>query len=596
MDKKKIWILVLLGVIVAASLAFLVQCMANARGEGDEAYRFIYEHLKDMPLDELEEQADAFYFREEYDSTLVCYTMVAEHLKNRNDKRSRTVLARAYNRIGHIFMLKSDYASAYESFLKALEVDDPYGSNLARIYISIIYSYYGDYEQAMNYGKQAYSFCLKEKDYVNLLTVYHNVIDEAFMHDQLLSEMDFLRAFRDLENLPDTPIARYEKASNRGMIAVVEADYARAISCFKEALSYVEEVEHWIDYRIDAYRYIGHCHAMSGRFGEAVENMQYANCLAREDGYMVLVILTTKSLADFYKMAGNDSEALHCEFRYLQVRDSVFSMQNLKHITEIRVSAELAKVQENYAQVLLEKQMQARLLYVAGVVIFLIVIGLVFIVHQYRRIKQSNQALFEKNLQLMGLQGMVSGSPAVGNLNPERMSGGGCPEPLIPDSADSVFGQLGTMKLESVPVSVMHPGAAGNSMEDADSRTDSEDALNERVFAAVSQAMEDSEAWCDPDFSLEQLSDLAGYNSKYVSKAINDKTGKNFRTFLNEYRIREASRRLLDRENSGRYTNEYIGELVGFRSRSTFNTVFKKITGLTPKEYQHQAGLYQNRE
>ena len=378
---------------------------------------------------------------------------------------------------------------------------------------------------------------------------------------------------------------------------MVEADYARAISCFKEALSYVEEVEHWIDYRIDAYRYIGHCHAMSGRFGEAVENMQYANCLAREDGYMALVILTTKSLADLYKMAGNDSAASHCEFRYLQVRDSVFSMQNLKHITEIKVSAELAKVQESYARVLMEKQMQARLLYVAVAVIFLIVIGLVFIVLQYRRIKQSNQALFEKNLQLMGLQGMVSGSrPAKGNLNPERMAGGGCPEPLIPDSADSVYGQLGTMKPESVTMSDMHPEATRNSMGDTDSGMGAEDALNERVFAAVSHAMETSEAWYDPDFSLEQLSDLAGYNSKYVSKAINDRAGKNFRTFLNEYRIREASRRLLDRENSGRYTNEYIGELVGFRSRSTFNTVFKKITGLTPKEYQYQAGLYQNRE
>lgn len=39
----------------------------------------------------------------------------------------------------------------------------------------------------------------------------------------------------------------------------------------------------------------------------------------------------------------------------------------------------------------------------------------------------------------------------------------------------------------------------------------------------------------------------------------------------------------LRRENSGRYTNEHIGELPGFRSRSAFNTVFKKITALASR-------------
>ena len=51
------------------------------------------------------------------------------------------------------------------------------------------------------------------------------------------------------------------------------------------------------------------------------------------------------------------------------------------------------------------------------------------------------------------------------------------------------------------------------------------------------------------------------------------------------YRIREACRRLSDPARSN-LTIEAISDELGFRSRSNFNTVFKKITGLTPGSYQ----------
>ena len=44
-----------------------------------------------------------------------------------------------------------------------------------------------------------------------------------------------------------------------------------------------------------------------------------------------------------------------------------------------------------------------------------------------------------------------------------------------------------------------------------------------------------------------------------------------------------------DLNNYGNYTIEAISESVGFKSRSTFVTSFKRITGLTPSQYQRMA-------
>ena len=53
--------------------------------------------------------------------------------------------------------------------------------------------------------------------------------------------------------------------------------------------------------------------------------------------------------------------------------------------------------------------------------------------------------------------------------------------------------------------------------------------------------------------------------------------------------IKEACKRMGDIEHYGNYTIEAISESVGFKSRSTFVTSFKRITGLTPSQYQRLA-------
>ena len=118
------------------------------------------------------------------------------------------------------------------------------------------------------------------------------------------------------------------------------------------------------------------------------------------------------------------------------------------------------------------------------------------------------------------------------------------------------------------------------------SRLKIDDQQRKELLAQIKHIMEETTDYCDCDFSLEKLASAIGTNSKYVSQLINETYGKNFRTFINEYRIKLACLRLDNTEEYGNYTVQAIGESVGYKSRGNFTEIFKKHTGLTPAIYQ----------
>jgi AraC-like DNA-binding protein len=88
--------------------------------------------------------------------------------------------------------------------------------------------------------------------------------------------------------------------------------------------------------------------------------------------------------------------------------------------------------------------------------------------------------------------------------------------------------------------------------------------------------------------NLASLSDLAHTikeSSHHVSQVINEVMGKGFFEMLAWYRVEEA-RRIIREDPDGKLTVEDIAEQVGYNSKSSFNTVFKKQTGQTPSEFR----------
>ncbi len=94
-----------------------------------------------------------------------------------------------------------------------------------------------------------------------------------------------------------------------------------------------------------------------------------------------------------------------------------------------------------------------------------------------------------------------------------------------------------------------------------------------------------AEKWYrNPEFTLNEVTRRVSSNTKYVSNAIKLFSGLNFNYFVNTFRVKEATERLL-RDNFS-MTMEELMHQCGFQNRGTFYRAFNAKVGMTPKEFR----------
>lgn len=103
-----------------------------------------------------------------------------------------------------------------------------------------------------------------------------------------------------------------------------------------------------------------------------------------------------------------------------------------------------------------------------------------------------------------------------------------------------------------------------------------------RIAGKLRHAMEGDALYLDANLSLWALSSHIGVTDNYVSQTLNEEIQLNFFDFVNGYRIEAAKRALRDSDA----TILAIAYDVGFNSRSSFYTAFRKVTGQTPSAFR----------
>lgn len=105
-----------------------------------------------------------------------------------------------------------------------------------------------------------------------------------------------------------------------------------------------------------------------------------------------------------------------------------------------------------------------------------------------------------------------------------------------------------------------------------------------RYDDAVTRVMNFCYRYFDTDVSLADAAEACFLDGKYISKIFTKNIGISFTDFINEKRVAKACL-MLER------TDKNIIDIAfecGFRNQSTFNLVFKKHTGTTPKAYRQK--------
>ena len=245
---------------------------------------------------------------------------------------------------------------------------------------------------------------------------------------------------------------------------------------------------------------------------------------------------SARALMSFYTSQGDMANAVRFQKIYFGLTDSLMNMEQFLNISSRHQQRDMDARGDEITVLNRQSWRQRIVIAVIGVLLALAIAFIVIVIRQKHRLDAAYRTLFEKDRQIVEMT-----SPAEKEEEEE--------------------------------------------LSQQEQRENRERELYERIV----KAMDTTRDYCKADFGLGSLVSLVGSNVAYVSKVVGQYSGQNVPSFINEYRVREACRRILDEENYGHLTFQAIGESVGFSTQVSFNRTFKKVTGLTPTLYRKMA-------
>ena len=112
--------------------------------------------------------------------------------------------------------------------------------------------------------------------------------------------------------------------------------------------------------------------------------------------------------------------------------------------------------------------------------------------------------------------------------------------------------------------------------------------ISEELINKIEKFLYEKEIFIDSNLTLDKLSKLLNSNRTYVSENINAHYKVSFSALIKSLRIKKAREMLIDPKFSN-YSIEGIATSVGYKSISSFNSSFKKDTGITPSYFRNNA-------
>ena len=157
------------------------------------------------------------------------------------------------------------------------------------------------------------------------------------------------------------------------------------------------------------------------------------------------------------------------------------------------------------------------------------------------------------------------------------------PAPSAPAPETTGLPQAATAAETIVP---REPAAAAHPTETIPATADiGPPAADPLIMERIRRALVDDQLYQNPTLTLAELSAHTGLPSRLISFTVNAGFGRTFNDLVNGYRVAEVQRRLAA-PDARRFTLLGIAFESGFNSKTTFNRIFKQVTGVAPREYQ----------
>ncbi len=512
-------------------------------------------------LEKLKIKGDACMNKGRMDSALVLYSIIINRYNSDMPRDEQNLCASAMNNAAYLYMFHhSNYSEAYTNLLRAQHIAEENGMQklLPCVYLNIgnIYTIYYDNKTAVKFFKKSFYSSIDVNDWSILLTVFTNLVGTAIQEERISSVRDEVAVFRRL-NIPKMPMLRYSRLMCSAAEYLLKDNNSMAVDCLRQAAAAVDSKLQPERYRLFVNQLEAIVLGKSKRYKEA---LALSLKIERESGKEAPDIQEQmrSNISTLYGKLGKADSALLWQERRMALSDTIFRDQRYSQIRDLNVAYEM----QNANMKLLHSENKRHTIMVALVVtLFAMVIIFVLVlvlINKNRRLNISNHDLYRRNGEIMRM-----------NDNERKLR--------------TEYEQRIAECEREIKILTEKDVQSVESKQSSDAM---DEAVRQSLLEKINNVLDDVSEISKNEFSIGRLSKLVSSNSHYVSQVINETYGKNFSTVLGEARVRQACKRLGDIEAYGNLTIEAIAGELGFKSRSNFVTVFKKITGLTPSEYK----------
>lgn len=480
------------------------------------------------------------------------------------------------------------YTASMKSYLDGLRIAEHQGYSelTARFYNGMgnLYSTQGDYQMGLYFYRKALSSSRKTGQKTLQNAVLNNLVGASCFVGQADSGMVFLQQME--ANVEHNRGYRYNILMGRGLVAKSQDQPAAAASYYIQARQYAIRAGMDSSFVDNTNSCLAQLYMDTHRLDSAILLLKKNEEWARRTNHDEFLAETMHLLAQAYDAQGDATRASTCRMEYanlmekLHYSDELNAMKNTQYIYDANKNASTINLLTQQ-QIFDSQQIrtQARWLLALAIALALIIVLFIIVSAQKRQLHHAYNRLYDRSQLFLASPIQAKEAPQAANKGDhlEAHQGGNLESNQEDKQRDDQGDGQGDVQREDQEEKTQE--AAPRSLI---LTTEQRAAL----LADIGRVMGKVEEFCSTDFSIDRLAQLVGSNPRYVSEAINEGYGKNFRSFLNDYRIKEAMQRLADNDRYGHYTIKAISESVGYKSQANFINIFTRLTGMKPSIYQ----------
>ena len=495
----------------------------------------IYDKYRSLPSVRLCKMGYSFMYSGRPDSALACLSVVAgRYNPDSSDGDAAYLSARAMNAIGYLYSTHYyDYNKAVRYYSKAqlIAVKYNYKDLQAKCYLNIggLYRQYDLIHNTSKMGvdaltvfKKAFAFGVKERDWNLVVLSVFNMIGVADDCGLYRQMLGELDQFMKLDIPGDVRLVPCVRSMAQGVAALHEEKYDKALSFFTSMRRLADQSAQPTFYRISADICRCKTYLRKGDTADALAIAVLIDSVASVHCYNDILLGNLSDMERIYGRLGEKEMARRCRIEYLELKERLVSSTKIDDVRDAKFLSEIERMNRALKEERQHRERQNPFLWSYAVGSLVVVLILLSLIAYNRRSRRFQTSATRRD----------------------------------PQKEEEKYSQSSLSETEKC-----------------------------EIFDKIKSVMESSPEIYDNDFTLGKLSETIGVHYRFVSQVINEKYGKNFKLVLNDYRIKEACRRLKDNDTYGGYTIEAIALSLGFKSRSNFIAVFKRETGHTPKEF-----------